>query len=107
MKHNANKNKINFRSVYVDIWYSKRKKAWIIEYFYADKLPVYFRNPKHHRNRKQACEMGKNPKTIVSNYDDIRLSRNYRSWKDRTKRKHQYKNENNDDFKVVHNSGNI
>lgn len=103
MKHNVNKNKINYRSVHPIIRYSKYKGHWIIDYFYDNYTSTYFRKPRHHRNKVQA----KNHKNVIDNYDDLKISRNYRSWKDRTKRKHQYKYENNDDFELVHKYGNI
>ncbi len=103
MKHNVNKNKLNFRSASAIIWYSKSTNQWMIDYFYDDKVCTYFRHPRHHRNKVQA----KNHKAVIDNWDDIKRSRNYRCWKDRTKRKHQYKYEDNDDFIIVHKSGNI
>lgn len=103
MKHNINKNKLNYRDVETRTWYSKKKEAWIIEYFFTTYLGSYFRKPRNHRNKIYA----KNHKRVVDNYDDIKISRNYRSWKDRTKRKHQYKNEDVDDFRIIKESGNI
>ena len=103
MKNNVNKNKLNFRSVSPSIWYSKYTNQWMIDYFFDDKSPFYFRNPRHHQNKIYA----KNHKRVIDNWDDLRLSRNYRNWKDRTKRRHQYKLEDNDDFFWVKRSGNI
>lgn len=103
MKHNVNKNKLNFREVIPDIHYNRYRGQWIIEYFFNNKTNNYFRNPRHHRNKIYA----KNHKAVIDNWDDIKISRNYRNWKDRTKRKHQYKIEDNDDFYFVKRSGNI
>lgn len=107
MKANLNKNKVNFRSIYKSKHYNRRYNEWIEEYFYDYKTVWYFRNLRHRRNKVQASIIGKSLSSIPDNYDDIKLSRNYRSWKDRTKRKHQYKIIEEDNFKTVFYDKNI
>ena len=107
MKANLNKNKINFRNTYKSISYNKWHNKWEEDYFYDYKTVWYFRNLRHHRNKVQASIIGKSLSNIPDNYDDIRLSRNYRSWKDRTKRRHQYKTIKDNDFELVYKHKNI
>lgn len=99
---NINKNKINYRNIIKGVYYSKYLNRWKIEYTYDYKVPQCFRKPKTLRDKKLAIKyniIGKRSlANIKDSWDDFKISRNYKSWKDRTKRRHQYKNEECVDF---------
>ena len=98
MKQNLNKNKLNFRKIrsYVIRWSDGPKSYWE----WDDKSFMGVRRKRCHRNRKLASQFNIcDPWSIPSSWDDDNRSRgNCKSWKDRTKRKHQYKIEKEDNF---------
>ena len=103
---NFNKYKINFRNIY-EHKYIDYRGNYRIDYIWDYKVPNYFRSPKCHRNKKLACSGYVRAKQNLSNipdaWDDISISRRHlKSWKDRSKRRHQYKIEKDDFFVKIY-----
>jgi hypothetical protein len=99
---NINKYKLNFSTTYKHKYYNKRKEIWFKYYGYNQIEYGYLRRPRTSSEKRdyfKYCDIIKirkkrNYKNLPDMYDDIRNS-SYcdTSWKDQTKRKHQYKNE--------------
>lgn len=93
---NINKYKYMFRKINADVYCTGRKK--LCTYYY--KNLSYYRNPKTLNERKQYSKeyTRAKRKNLPTSFDDITLSNKYTSWKDKTKRRHQWKSEQDNNF---------